>query len=249
MAAELNIDTPHGTRILPHLYRVAWWGMAGAGVIDCDVYAVDAGEQVVLIDAGLGGPSYPMLRENLRHWGLLDRVTTCLVTHIHPDHVGGVAQLQADGVRVWAGPRAGEYPHDDQAVQWYARFGRLPRIDRVLADSETVRLGGAAFEALATPGHTGTCMTYLATIDDVRCAFTGDIIQPDGQTGYAGTFDFDADALLASLDKLAARNIDALLTGHWRAMTNAKSYVLATLANGRAGAWALDRAPRGTGRD
>lgn len=60
----------YGDRILDHLYRVAWWDMAGESIVNADSYAIDCGETVILIDSGRGGPSYSILRENLKHWGL-----------------------------------------------------------------------------------------------------------------------------------------------------------------------------------
>jgi len=225
---EMNKDTPRGTRILPHLYRVAWWGMLAEGIIDCDTYAIDCGETVVLIDSGRGGDSYARMRENLAHWKPADRPNICLITHVHPDHTGGAVQLRSDGVEVWGGSRASE----------------LTTLERVLHDGERLAIGNVAFEAMETPGHTASCMSYFATIDSVRCAFTGDLVMADGQIGYAGSPDFDRARLLRSISRVAGRDFDALLTGHARWMSDGKDRVLECLRKGLDGQWVLDRTPK-----
>jgi glyoxylase-like metal-dependent hydrolase (beta-lactamase superfamily II) len=239
------MDNPHGTQILPHLYRVAWWDMAGEGIVNCDVFAVDCGEAVVLIDAGRGGLSYPLMKANLAHWGLWGRVNPCLLTHMHPDHVGGVAPLRADGVGIWGGRGSAAFGQREQARQWFN--GDVPPLDRVLTDGESFTCGDVRFEMLDTPGHTSTCVCYFATIDSVRCAFTGDMIMPNGTIGYSGSLDFNAAQLLASIRRVAARDIDAVLTGHmlgssqpagfW--LQDGKSHLLETLQAGLGGKWVL----------
>ena len=239
------MDTPHGTQILPHLYRVAWWDCAGEDVVNCDVYAVDCSESVVLIDSGRGGPSFTVLKANLEYWGLWDRLSVCLLTHLHWDHAGGAGQLQSEGLRTWAGRGAAAFGKYEQGREYFD--GQVPKIDRVLDDGESFDVGEVRFEVLETPGHTSTCVTYIADIHSVRCAFTGDLVMPNGTIGYSGSFDFDAEKLIDSLRRLSHRQFDALLTGHmlrssqpeglW--MRDGKAHVLETLKAGLDGNWII----------
>jgi len=234
-----------GMQILPHLYRVAWWDISGEDAINCDVFAVDCGESVVLIDAGRGGPSYSLMKANLVRLGLWDRVRTCLLTHLHQDHVGGAAQLRSDGVRIWGGRGASAFDRDEKARAYCG--GDFPILDRVLEDGECFAMGNVRFEMLDTPGHTCACVSYFATVDGVRCAFTGDLVMPNGTIGYSGSPDFDAAQLLASLRRVAQRDFDALFTGHmvlasqpsgfW--MKDGKSHVVETLQAGLDGKWGV----------
>lgn len=226
---ELDADTEFGTRILPHLYRVAWCGLT-PGTVDCDVYAVDTGAGVVLVDAGHGAGSYPAMKRNLEHWGLWAGRRLCLVTHAHGDHAGGAELLRADGVEIWGHPGLESWPPGGPA-------GTGVRPDRALTGGERFDVGGVGFEVLATPGHTSTCLTYLAEIDGTACAFTGDVAMPDGTIGYAGSPDFDAAALMDSLERLSRRDFTALLTGHVRRMEGGREWVLATMEKGKAGEW------------
>lgn len=244
-AKELDMDTPYGTQVTPHLYRVAWWDLAGKDVVNCDVYAVDCGESVVLIDSGRGGPSYPLLKANLVHWGLWDRLTVCVLTHLHWDHAGGVSQLRTDGVSIWGGGGAAAFGVREKARAYFG--GDVPHLDRVLCDGEDFTQGDVRFEILDTPGHTSTCVSYFATIDSVRCAFTGDLVMPNGTIGYSGSFDFDSDQLLDSLTRILRRDFDAVFTGHmlrstqpegfW--MRDGRKHVQQTLQAGLAGKWLI----------
>jgi glyoxylase-like metal-dependent hydrolase (beta-lactamase superfamily II) len=237
-----------GEQITPHLYRVAWRGMAGPGVMDCDVYAIDCGARVALIDSGRGGASFSFLKANLQHWDLWDRLSVCLLTHLHSDHAGGATHLQAEGIQVWGSEVAAAYCSNERAR--FRTFSGEPlnqivRLDRVLRDSDCFSIGDQIFEVLATPGHTSTCLSYFLTIDSLRCAFTGDLVMPNGGIGFSGSFDFNPDRLRSSLVRVLGRNFDALLTGHtlcfnqpegfW--LKNGSIHVVETLQSGLKGKW------------
>lgn len=60
-----------------------------------NAYLVNTGSKLVLIDAGAGtlfGPSFGYTLKNLRAAGYApEDVDAVLITHLHPDHVGGIA--------------------------------------------------------------------------------------------------------------------------------------------------------------
>src|SRR5690606_38622095 len=64
---------------------------------DCNVYLIDCGQELVLIDCGSGAAgSVDAILDNVTADGLSpDRITTILLTHKHGDHIGGAAQLAA----------------------------------------------------------------------------------------------------------------------------------------------------------
>ncbi|AFZ13257.1 Hydroxyacylglutathione hydrolase [Crinalium epipsammum PCC 9333] len=102
----------------------------------------------------------------------------CLETHIHADHITGTAKLrEATGC-------LGVVP--DKADNSCA--------DRYIKDGETLQLGSITIEAIATPGHTDSHITYYVNNDRI---FTGDALlirgcgRTDFQGGYAGTL-FDS---------------------------------------------------------
>ncbi len=107
-----------------------------------------------------------------------------LETHVHADHLSGAQRLRARypkaqlaiGARVTEvqsvfGPYFGlgpDFPSD----------GR--QFDRLLKDGERFGAGALQVQAIATPGHTPACLSYL--IGDA--VFTGDaLFMPDQGTG------------------------------------------------------------------
>lgn len=120
-------------------------------------------------------------------------VSTILITHQHPDHVGGAAWL---GERVSAPVRA-----FDPALC----VGGEP-----LVDGETVSVGGLELTVRHTPGHTEDSVCFEVAHDEGRAVLTGDTV-----LGRGTTVVFDLGDYLASLRLLAAQPAGtAVLPGH-----------------------------------
>jgi glyoxylase-like metal-dependent hydrolase (beta-lactamase superfamily II) len=112
------------------------------------------------------------------------KVHAILETHAHADHLSGSQELKKalPGVEVIIGAKI-------TAVQdLFKGFFDLPadfptdgrQFDRLLDDGEELTAGTITIKAIATPGHTPACLSYL--IDDA--VFTGDaLFMPDYGTG------------------------------------------------------------------
>ena len=126
-----------------------------------------------------------------------------LETHVHADHVTGAWLLKrrfGSGIAL-------------------AKAGGAEGADRLLADGDTIVFGRRSLRVLATPGHTGGCLTYV--LDDASMAFTGDalLIRGCGRTDFQGG---DARQLFRSVrEKLFALPDTCLLyPGHdYRGLT------------------------------
>jgi hydroxyacylglutathione hydrolase len=106
-----------------------------------------------------------------------------LVTHHHPDHIGGIARLAAQ----W--PNARRIGPSD---------ARIPELTEIVADGDRVVLDDdCAFEVIGTPGHTRSHICYRDR-DNVFC---GDVLF---SLGCGRVFEGDPAQMLASLDRLAA---------------------------------------------
>src|SRR5512135_1071221 len=117
----------------------------------------------------------------LEHHGL--RLHAVLVTHHHPDHVGGVAQLAAShGARVF-GPAREQVPGEPQSLD----------------DGDTARLVelGLEFSVMAVPGHTLGHIAYLGH----GALFCGDTLFSGG---CGRLFEGTPGQMLGSLDRIAA---------------------------------------------
>jgi glyoxylase-like metal-dependent hydrolase (beta-lactamase superfamily II)/8-oxo-dGTP pyrophosphatase MutT (NUDIX family) len=93
-----------------------------------------------------------------------------ILTHEHPDHVGGAAHLRArHGLPVAAHPAAAE------------RLRGVVPVDRLLADDEVIALPGTPARRLrvvATPGH---APGHVALLDETAGALlTGDLVATQG---------------------------------------------------------------------
>ncbi len=117
-----------------------------------------------------------------------------LLTHHHPDHVAGAAELaRAHGVPVYA-------PHDE----------RIGSATNRLADGDVLELAAPAarFEVIAVPGHTTSHVAYAG--EGVLLA--GDTLF---SLGCGRLFEGSPAQMLASLDRLARLPGDlALCCGH-----------------------------------
>jgi sulfur dioxygenase len=142
------------------------------------------GSHAVLIDPVLHEVAFylRLLGERSLH---LDWV---LDTHLHDDHVSGAWALRTrTNARSLAGREAG-----------------IERADHLLDDGEGVAFGEEHLEAIATPGHTGGCMSFLWR----DRLFTGDALliggcgRTDPPGGNAGRlFDSLRQRLLAMPDE------------------------------------------------
>lgn len=138
------------------------------------------GQRALVVDPGDAQPVLAFLERS----GL--QLEAILVTHHHPDHVGGVDVLRdATGARVWGPARE-----------------RIPEpVDR-LAEGDTVTVLGLTFRVFDVPGHTaGHIAYYCEKVDGAPLLFCGDTLFSGG---CGRLFEGAPAQMHASLSKLAA---------------------------------------------
>lgn len=146
-----------------------------------------AGKDCWLIDAGVAGCG-ETVAAYLKSIGRdLSELRGIFLTHAHPDHMGGAAELKArTGCRVYAsqGERRWVQDRDLQFRErpipnFYGLVGGSVGVDQVLADGDTVALEpGCSLTAVSTPGHSMDDLSYLLKEDGV--VFTGDAVPVAG---------------------------------------------------------------------
>jgi len=156
-----------------------------------NAFLVNTGDHLVLIDAGLKGclgePLGHMV-DNLRAAGYRpEDVDTVLLTHMHDDHVCGLA---ANGQRVF--PNATVYAAEAEAVFWLgadapndAQHRREDRVRRALAPYQaanafrTFKPGAVLLPgvtAIDTHGHTPGHTSYLFESGSQKLLVLGDVV-------------------------------------------------------------------------
>jgi glyoxylase-like metal-dependent hydrolase (beta-lactamase superfamily II) len=136
-------------------------------------------------------------------------VEQIILTHNHFDHNGGVMALKRRyGSRVFA-------------------FVEGPGVDGLLRDGQFVKAGDELFEVIHTPGHSSDSICLYAP--EAKVLFSGDT-----QIRIRTAGDFYTADYLEGLEKLAARDIMNIYSGHDEPfMSNAMETILATLTNVR----------------
>ncbi|MES2688636.1 MAG: hydroxyacylglutathione hydrolase [Pseudomonadota bacterium] len=138
------------------------------------------GRRALIVDPGDAAPVQRVLLENGLH------LESILVTHHHPDHTGGVAELhKATGAPVYGPAREA-----------------IPEPFKRLQDGDTVRALGLDFEVIDVPGHTaGHIAFFTPEMDGRPLLFCGDTLFSGG---CGKLFEGTPAQMLASLDRLAA---------------------------------------------
>ncbi len=125
-------------------------------------------------------------------------VAWVLETHVHADHVSAAPYLRAKFPQAKVAIGAG-------IAQLYKQMslhnGQRLTFDVLLEDGHELRLGNITGTALATPGHTPVCMTFLFG----DCAFVGDtLFMPDFGTARCDFPGGNAETLFQSIQRLFA---------------------------------------------
>ncbi len=158
-------------------------------------FALAFGPELWLVDAGAGpclGPEGGAALTALRAAGLdPGRVTRVLLTHLHPDHVGGLADAEGrprfPGAEIvlshrewadWLSPQA-RRDHDEDAAQVAAWA------DRALSGYPLLRLDdgadlGRGVRAIPAPGHRPGHLAFRLDARDGGALLAGDILHLPG---------------------------------------------------------------------
>ncbi len=179
----------------------------------------------VLIDGGLP-ESAPLIKANIEALGFkLTDVKAILNSHTHPDHAGGIAELQRiSGADVYALRPANEVLTTGKATADDPQSGtkgiNIPKVSRVWVaqDDQQIGIGSIRVRAIATPGHTpgGTTWTWDAC-EGSKClkAVMADSLSPVSADKYRFS---DHPEVVQSFEKsykrLEALPCDILLTPH-----------------------------------
>ena len=183
-------------------------------------YLLRGRDRSLLIDTGLGICN---IRDQVVR--LTDTPVTAVATHIHWDHIGGhryFPDFYAHRAELdWL---AGQFPLSIETIRamvvdrcdlpqgydvsGYTFFQGTPT--RVLADGDTIDLGGRRVQVLHTPGHSPGHMCFWEA--ERGYLFTGDLVYKDTLFAYYPST--DPAAYLVSLERVAALPVRRVFPGH-----------------------------------
>lgn len=139
-------------------------------------------EGLILMNTGMPS-SGPMIVESIKKLGFKPEDLKIMINgHAHIDHAGAFAYLKdkfgaslavmKDDVAAMESGDKGDFKYADDFAYPAAK------VDRVLRDGDTVKLGEVILTAHHTPGHTRGATTWTMTITDAGKAY--DVVFPDG---------------------------------------------------------------------
>ena len=163
-------------------------------------------DHVVLIDTGLGPKAHGVLMQSLKKAGTsAGDITDVLITHVHGDHVGGLAA--ADGTPAF--PKAKVRMSSAEWVFMQSQSDLAPLVKTISAQVQTFEPGtvvAPGITAVAIKGHTPGHMGYEIVDGEDRILDIGDsahssivsLVRPDWAMGFDG----DRAVAKASREKL-----------------------------------------------
>ncbi len=188
----------------------------------------------ILIDTGAGLAAYEEVLRGALAEAKLPPPRTVLITHAHPDHLGGAGTI----LRVSPGAVFHKMPRPSGGEPFDVPFTPL-------VDGRRFATDGATIEAIYTPGHANDhCVFYL---HEERALFTGDLVLGTG-TVVIPLDGGDMVEYLASLEKLLACDLGGIYPGHGPVISDGRAKIEEYLAHRRMReAQVLDAVSRGIG--
>ncbi len=178
-------------------------GSSGESVLIDSGYCTHAGQTLALVKVTLGHKP-------------LDRVVN---THLHSDHCGGNAALQAEygcAVDVPKGEIAKVDGWDEWALTFRDTGQTCPRFQRTgaIGDGDRIRLGSLEWMAIAAPGHDPESLVLYQP--DLRLLISADALWYSGFgvvfPEIEGTAAFNT--VRKTLDRLSGLDVDWVIPGH-----------------------------------
>ncbi|CAK7208743.1 hypothetical protein SCUCBS95973_000205 [Sporothrix curviconia] len=179
MASQL-VALPEVERLGPACIRILGGNPGKFTLQGTNTYLVGTGHERLLIDTAEGVAAWAdALRRTLDEEGAT--LFAALITHWHPDHVGGIGQVRQliPGVPVYqsqiaSGGRAGF----SAAVHGIAPSTAGGAGIQDIVDGQVFRVEGATLRAVHTPGHTTDHMAFV--LEEDGSLFAGDNVLGQG---------------------------------------------------------------------
>ncbi|MDB5527440.1 MAG: fold metallo-hydrolase [Devosia sp.] len=231
-------------RISDHWHQIL--GTCGEQLLsaatDCNAFALETDNGLVLFDAGAGQHAAVQTRA-FAAAGFPGGPTHMFLTHAHADHAGGAADIKERyGATLYAGPLTAQWlgAADEAKVSLPAarRAGVYPQsyvyraaeTDRIVHQGAVLSIGGVEIRALTTPGHSADHFSYLVRKGGITTLIAGDAIFSGGKVVLQDTWDCSVAQTCQTIRSLFALDFNALFAGHGPfVLDNGKAHVAAAM--------------------
>lgn len=194
--------------------------------LDCHVYVIKGGDDLVMVDAGFDGPEE--IIQNMKDDGLDPaKVSRIFVTHYHADHTGALARMKRlTGAEVYAGveaaPAIRTADSEQIGLKWAQQFNFYPpefvweatEVGHEFNDGDKFAVGSLELEAILTNGHCNGHYCLLLRGGTRSYLFSSDLVFWGGTIILQNVADSSVQEYAASMNKVLNYEFDALLPGH-----------------------------------
>ena len=187
-----------------------------------------------MIDAGLAGKG-PYKLNAIKKEGIdLNAIKRIIMTHTHLDHISCLPEIKAEitDLELWVHSAEADYLEkgDERAVYGMDMFKNMCQtqyglkdglfkltVDRKLNDNDVLEIGDMTWEVMHIPGHSAGAIALYHRRQKIL--IPGDVVYADYAIGRFDLFGADPSQHRDSLYRLAELDVDMLLPGHNRIMT------------------------------
>ena len=192
-------------QITPGIYRLELPSETLPPFTHTNTYLIADGGVGVLVDPGFHKVESLETVHKALELAEVKLLKSVLLTHTHPDHIGGLALVQEafEDISVYVHPN---------------ELGRLEAKNvQALNAGRTLTVGNKTILSVFTPGHSPGHLSYY--LEDETFALVGDIAAGHSST-WIGVPEGDIDDYLESIDTLRGLKVTALGPGHGQVITD-----------------------------
>ena len=184
-------------KITEHIYQVS----GNSFGTNSSTYIAEAGEQLILFDAGYSAYQLEVVSNTLKYWHLdQKKITHTFLTHVHMDHAANAKKLQDLGSKILIGEKDApilEHGGPEALEKLFQREFTTCVPDILLKDGNIFRFGNLKITCISLPGHTPGSMGFLVEDNGTNCFVTGDFVA----LGAVEPDESDQEVLLSAMIK------------------------------------------------
>lgn len=197
--------------ILKDIYLVAGGRYNFTHPLNCNVYLIDGGKELALIDSGAGLDS--SLINSIQELGFNPKnISFVINTHSHWDHARGNKDIKEISKCKIAIHEHGVNVLENGPWPYNLKFDPV-RVDLKLKDGDEISVGSYKLQVIHTPGHTLDSICILLRHEEKKVLFSGDTVQAWGGLGVTSA-QTDFTLYKKSVERIASLKVDVLLPGH-----------------------------------